>query len=48
MTEPQARAFEAGVPSARVVRLADADHVVFMSNEADVLREMRAFFGQLP
>ncbi len=30
-------------PSARVVRLPNADHFVFLSNEADVLREIRAF-----
>jgi len=30
-------------PSARVVRLPGADHWVFLSNEADVLREIRAF-----
>lgn len=43
----QARAFQAGVPSARVVILPHANHYVFMSNEADVLREMRAFLGKL-
>ena len=42
-TMAQASAFEAGVPSARVVRLPNAEHYVFLSNEADVLREMRAF-----
>jgi pimeloyl-ACP methyl ester carboxylesterase len=45
---PQADAFEHGVPSARVVRIAHASHVIFMSNEADVLREMNAFLGSLP
>jgi pimeloyl-ACP methyl ester carboxylesterase len=39
----QAKAFEDGVPGARVVRLAGAHHYVFLSNEADVLRELRAF-----
>jgi hypothetical protein len=38
----QAKAFERGVPSARVVRLTHANHYVFKSNEAGVLREMRA------
>jgi non-heme chloroperoxidase len=42
-----AKAFESGVPSARVVRLPHASHVVFRSNEADVLREMNAFIGSL-
>jgi non-heme chloroperoxidase len=45
--EAQAKAFEKGVPSARVVRLAHANHYVFLSNEADVLREMRAFLATL-
>jgi non-heme chloroperoxidase len=44
----QAKAFEAGLPSARVVRLPHANHYVFLSNEADVLREMNAFIGSLP
>lgn len=46
--EAQANAFEAGVPSARVVRLPRARHEVFSSNEEDVLREMIAFIGSLP
>jgi non-heme chloroperoxidase len=45
---PQAKAFESGVPSAHLVRLAHASHYVFMSNEADVLREMRTFVNGLP
>jgi non-heme chloroperoxidase len=44
---PQAKAFENGVKSARVVRLAHANHYVFLSNETDVLREMRAFLSAL-
>jgi non-heme chloroperoxidase len=47
-TGAQAKAFETGLPSARVVRLAHANHYVFLSNEADVLREMNAFIGSLP
>ena len=43
-----AKAFEKGLPSARVVWLAHADHYVFRSNEADVLREMNAFIAGLP
>ncbi len=46
-TEAQAKAFEAGMPSARVVRLPHARHEVFSSNEEDVLREMNAFIGGL-
>jgi hypothetical protein len=44
----QADAFEKGVPSAHVVRLAHASHFVFRSNETDVLREMNAFISGLP
>ena len=47
-TEGQAKAFEKGVPAARVVRIAHATHFVFVSNEADVLRKMYAFLGSLP
>jgi non-heme chloroperoxidase len=46
-TEAIAKAFERGVPSARVVRLPHANHFVFLSNEADVMREMRVFFKSL-
>jgi non-heme chloroperoxidase len=46
-TGAQAKAFETGVPSARVVRLAHANHYVFLSNESDVLREMNDFFGTI-
>ena len=47
-TGAQATAFETGLPSARVVRLSHANHYVFLSNEADVLREMNAFIASLP
>jgi pimeloyl-ACP methyl ester carboxylesterase len=43
----QATAFERGVPGARVVRLTNATHWVWESNEADVLRGMTAFIGGL-
>lgn len=46
-TARQADAFASGVPSARVVRLANADHYVFRSNEADIVREMNAFLSGL-
>jgi pimeloyl-ACP methyl ester carboxylesterase len=45
-TEKQATAFQGGVPSARVIRLR-GHHYIFISNEADVLREMRAFLAGL-
>jgi non-heme chloroperoxidase len=44
----QADAFAAGVPSAHVVRIPNADHYVFHSNEAEVVREMNAFLAKLP
>jgi non-heme chloroperoxidase len=47
-TGAQAKAFESGVPSAKVVRLPHANHYVFFSNEPDVLREMNAFLSNLP
>jgi pimeloyl-ACP methyl ester carboxylesterase len=43
----QANRFGTSLPSARVVRLRHADHYVFLSNEADVLREMNAFLSSL-
>nr|HEV7953737.1 alpha/beta hydrolase [Candidatus Acidoferrales bacterium] len=46
-TGAQAKAFESALPSARVVRLPHANHYVFQSNEADVLREMNAFLATL-
>jgi pimeloyl-ACP methyl ester carboxylesterase len=45
--EAQIKAFETGVASAHVVRVANADHFVFLSNEADVLREMRAYLADV-
>jgi non-heme chloroperoxidase len=47
-TGAQAKAFESGLPSAKVGMLAHANHYVFVSNEVDVLREMNAFLGSLP
>lgn len=45
--EKQVHAFETGVPTAKVVRLANANHYVFISNESDVIREMRTFTATL-
>ena len=47
ITDAQATAFERGLPSVRVVRIPNADHYVFQSNEADVLREMNTFIASL-
>ena len=46
-TERQERAVENGMPMAHVITLPGAHHYVFLSNEADVLREMRAFLAGL-
>ena len=43
-----AKAFQKGIPSAHVVQIPQANHYVFESNEADVLREMNAFLSSLP
>jgi pimeloyl-ACP methyl ester carboxylesterase len=45
-TERQAKALEEGVSTARVIRLRGA-HYIFLSNEPDVLREMRSFLAGL-
>ena len=47
LVEKQAKAFESGVPGAHIVRLSGAHHYVFLSNEVDVLREIRAFVATL-
>jgi non-heme chloroperoxidase len=46
-TEKQEKAVENGVPTAHVITLPGANHYVFLSNEADVLREMRSFLAGL-
>jgi pimeloyl-ACP methyl ester carboxylesterase len=48
LVEKQAKAFENSVPGSHVVRLPGAHHYVFLSNEADVLREIDAFVAGLP
>jgi non-heme chloroperoxidase len=47
LTERQANAVETAVPTARVVRLPGAHHYVYLSNAAEVLREIRAFVARL-
>jgi non-heme chloroperoxidase len=46
LTVKQAAVFEAGVPTARVVRVPDS-HYVFISNESVVRHEMRKFIDSL-
>jgi pimeloyl-ACP methyl ester carboxylesterase len=45
--DAQAAALEKGIPSARVVLMPHANHYVYLSNEADVLPEMKAFINSL-
>lgn len=42
-----ADAFSRGVPSARVIRIPNADHYVYLSNEKQVVSEMNAFLATL-
>ena len=46
--EPLIKAFERGVPTAKVVRLPRVNHYIFLADESDVMREMDAFFSTLP
>jgi pimeloyl-ACP methyl ester carboxylesterase len=41
--ERQVKVVQASIPRARIVRLPGANHYVYLSNEADVLREVRMF-----
>jgi non-heme chloroperoxidase len=43
-----ADSFKHGVPNAKVVQINNADHYIFQSNAADVLREMDSFIQELP
>jgi non-heme chloroperoxidase len=45
--DAQTKAFKIAVSQARVVMLPHANHYVFQSNEADVLREIDAFIAGL-
>jgi pimeloyl-ACP methyl ester carboxylesterase len=47
LTTKQENAIKSGLPKARVVTLPNANHFVFLSNEADTLREVRAFVAGL-
>ena len=44
----RAETFARGVPTARVVRIPNADHYVYRSNEAQVIDEMKKFLSTLP
>jgi non-heme chloroperoxidase len=43
----QVDAFEAGVPSAQVIRIANADHFIFRSNQDQVIQAMNAFIARV-
>jgi non-heme chloroperoxidase len=38
---------DGGVPSARVVRIPNVDHYVYLTNEAQAVREMNGFLASL-
>jgi pimeloyl-ACP methyl ester carboxylesterase len=41
-------AIKRNIPSAKLVVLPNAEHAIYVSNEAEVLNEMKAFLGNLP
>jgi non-heme chloroperoxidase len=45
--EEQAQAFEVQVPHARIIRISNADHYIFQSNEEEVLRDIGEFIAGL-
>jgi len=47
LVERQEKAVENGVPTAHLITLHGANHYVFLSNAADVMREMRTFLTSL-
>jgi pimeloyl-ACP methyl ester carboxylesterase len=47
VTERQAGAFERGVPGARVLRWPRASHYLFLTREADVIKEVTDFIASL-
>jgi hypothetical protein len=46
LTQAQVSAFQKAIPTARAV-LPNAHHYVYLSNRADVLRELNAFLATL-
>ena len=47
LTERQEKSVENGVPTAYVITLPGANHYVFLSNEAEVLKDIDAFLASL-
>lgn len=48
LTEKQENSVQNGVPSAHVITLRGANHYVFLSNEAEVLKDIHAFLASQP
>jgi non-heme chloroperoxidase len=48
LPERQEKSLENGVPTAHVITLPGANHYVFLSNEAEVLKDIHAFLASLP
>ena len=46
LAEKQAKVFQDGVPEARIIRVRGM-HYIYLSNESDVLREIRSFLSNL-
>jgi pimeloyl-ACP methyl ester carboxylesterase len=47
MAEEGIESFKVGLPHGRVVELLGGSHLVYLSNESEVLREIRAFLADL-
>jgi len=47
-TDAIAAAFERGQPTAKVIRIPNANHFLYISNTDEVLRDINAFIGALP
>lgn len=43
-----ADSFKNGIPTATVVRVTNADHYIFLSNEAEVLHALNSFLSNNP
>lgn len=47
LTEKQEKAVKDGLPKARVITVPNANHYIYLSNEAEVLKDMGAFLAEL-
>jgi len=47
LTEKQEEAVQQGLPGARIITIPRANHYVYLSNQAQILREMSAFLGKV-